>query len=480
MSKKLKIISIILILLAALAAAGWVSYRWGGLRQYLLERAVEHYSQSPAGTNLVERALGLAGPRAYLVLFLNNTELRPGGGFIGAYATVQLDQGKAQILKVEGTELIDNSSPAFAAVPPAPLGRYLGIKDWRLRDSNWSPDFKTSAITALQFYRQEQGVAADRIDAVVGFTPTVIERLLAVSGPLIVDGKEFTSANFTERLEYEVEYGYVKEGITFDNRKKLLVDFTRAFARRFETDVFRHWSDYLGVAPQALAEKQILLYSTHADEQQILEQKDWAGLMKPAADDAIMWVDANLGSLKTDAVIDRSLSYSFQPVASIAGAGAAFAASVTMHYRHRGHFDWRTSRYRDYARLYVPLGSVLTGADGAMAKEKSSAPGIVDQGIENGRQWFGAFIAVEPGEEGSLTFHFNLAPAVARSITENSYALLVQKQSGAISPALTLGLNFGTNLIAAAPPEAPNSWGDPVYDLTTDLRTDRTFTVTLK
>ena len=65
--------------------------------------------------------MGNTAPQTYLVLFLNNTELRPAGGFIGAYAVVKIDKSKPQIIKVEGTEILDNLAPKdFPAVPVLP------------------------------------------------------------------------------------------------------------------------------------------------------------------------------------------------------------------------------------------------------------------------------------------------------------------------------------------------------------------------
>ena len=76
--------------------------------------------------------LGLEKPQTYLLLFQNNTELRPGGGFISSYAVVRDKQGKPEILKVEGTETLDNHQllkPTCPA-PPAPIKKYLGIDRW--------------------------------------------------------------------------------------------------------------------------------------------------------------------------------------------------------------------------------------------------------------------------------------------------------------------------------------------------------------
>lgn len=435
-------------------------------------RSVLPSPTSPQGS-LLGSALGFSKPRTYLVLFLNNTELRPAGGFIGAYAVVKVDKGIPNILTVAGTEIIDNQAPDKYLPPPPPLKKYLLVDKWQFRDSNWSPDFAESASTSLALFRLERGVAANEIDGVIGFTPTVLERVLAITGPVTVDGQEFTAGNAVEKLEYEVEYGYVQRGQTFNQRKQILADLVYALARQVVPGVALHWSEYNTLANTLLSEKHIIFYSTAIDEEAVLVAKGWAGIMRPGPDDYLLWVDANLGALKTDAVIDRSMSYTFSSVSG------GIRATVNMTLKNQGSFTWRTSRYRDYARLFVPLGSTFVSSSGAMETDRNTKPGVVDQGTENGRQWFGAFIAVEPGQTGTLSFTYDLAPAVVAAIRGGHYQLLVQKQTGTIAPRLTLHLDFGKPVQGANPGEGANKHGDNVYDLTTDLRLDREFSVSL-
>jgi len=479
MKKKSKLLIIVAVLLVvaagAVAAVRWRQNYVPQIQSFVTKETVQQFTQSTAETSAVQQVLGYGTPRTYLVLLLNNTELRPGGGFIGAYAVVQFNEGVPKLLKIEGTEILDNSAPYFVTTtPPDPLKKYLQIPYWQFRDSNWSPDFSSSAVKALDLFRRENGTAANNIDGVAAFTPTVMEELLKITGPITVDGQQWTSSNFTDQLEYEVEYGYAGHGLSFNDRKQTLIDLAHAILPRIAGDVFQHWSDYTALFPRMLAQKQIALYSIRPAEEAIMAQKQWGGLMNGAPGDYLMWVDANLGSLKTDAVMERSLSYAIKP------ASSTYVGTVTMRLVNKGTITWRTTRYRDYARVYVPSGSILLGATGAMVKEGSTAPGTIDQGQENGRQWFGAFIDVEPGAAGALSFQFELAPSVVAQIKSKHYTLLAQKQIGTLAPLLTLGLEFGDEVIFGHPGEPIAKHGDSRYDLVTDLSVDREFTVGLK
>ena len=470
-----KLLLIIIILLAGATLGLWFWYRSGGLQSAVVATVSQKITPNVSESNLIQQILGITNPQTYLILFLNNTEIRPAGGFIGAYAVVKIDKGVPEILKVEGTELLDNLSPQdFPSVPPEPLQKYLPVKRWGFRDSNWSPDFASSSVAGLDLFKKEKGTAANDIDAVIGITPTLLEEVLKIGGPIKVNGQEFSAENFTEKLEYEVEFGYAEQGLDFDERKKVLADLTHALLARIRGDIFRHWPEYLALSQRMLAEKHILAYSIDPEVEKVLLAKNWAGEVKQTTGDYLLWIDANLASLKTDKVMDRELSYSFVPTSS-----GKYVATVKMKYINNGTFTKFTTRYRTYARVYMPTGSQFISVKGSLKADRTTGEGVVDHGIENGKQWFGTFTSVEPGKTGELAWKFYLAPQIAEQIKKNSYNLLVQKQSGTINHALTLDLNFGKNIISASPGEAMENFGDTKYSLRTDLRLDRVFEIKL-
>ena len=96
----------------------WSVYRSQSFRTLVSEKIVQPIIPSNMPVGLLTSLLGLDRPHVYLLLFLNNTELRPAGGFIGSYAIVKVENGALQLLKVEGTEILDNSAPNFISPPP--------------------------------------------------------------------------------------------------------------------------------------------------------------------------------------------------------------------------------------------------------------------------------------------------------------------------------------------------------------------------
>jgi len=409
-----------------------------------------------------------------LLLYLNNTELRPGGGFLGTYGIIPLRAGALADFRTDDVYQLDRTiEDEPCRPPPEPFRRYGIVACWFLRDANWSPDFAASSRMALEFYRREGGAGDPTV--VIGVTPTFASALLRIVGPVIVDGRTYTAENISDELEYQVEKGYYAQGVPRPQRKAIIESLSRMVLNRMLRTPLREWGPVIAAVRTAIAERHLLAYSDNASLQTLFERFDAAGRVAPlaAGDDGLLVVDANLGALKTDPVVERSIRYAIIP------DGAGFLGTIRLRYRNTGTFTWKTTRYRTYTRVYLPAGTELLSVRGAMARDRSDAPGPVDHGEEFGRSWFGTFVSVEPGQERSLVFDVRLAPQVAARIRTGSYALRVQKQLGSRATPLTLDIAFGTPVETADPPEPPAAWGNDRYAVETDLRVDREFAVTL-
>lgn len=446
--------------------------------QFINSGAVKKYAgaQNNEVLTLVPQLLGFTEPRTYIVVFQNNTEMRPSGGFIGAYATVHFNKGQMNMLAVEGSEELDRRTPKeWSPAPPQPITDYLGVPKWFFRDSNWSPDFGESAKKIREFYAAEGGVAAADVDGVIAITPTVLESMLRMIGPITIQNITFTAENVTETLEYEVEYGYRDRNIAFETRKQILKPFMEELAHRIKSRAFFDFQDFIAEVRTLADQKHILLALDTPEAQKEIEKFHWAGEVLPFDGDYLLWVDANMAALKTDHAMARTLDY-----AILKKENGDYHAVATMTYTNNGLFDWRTSRYRTYARVYVPEGSELISVEGSMEKDKSTHPGRIDKGRELGKEWFGTFISIEPKQTKTLQFTYRLPESVKKKIMNGDYQLLIQKQPGTIAHGLTLRLNFGTSITGANPPEDQLYWGDGEYRIDTDLRIDRRFGAELR
>ena len=138
---------------------------------------------------------------------------------------------------------------------------------------------------------------------------------MKIIGTVKADGLTFDSANVTSKLEYEVEYGYKDRGIAVANRKEVVGVFMKELFKKMGITAILNWQEYLDTAVRLSNEKQILIYSKDVQLQNQIEQLGWSAKVASTDDDYLLWVDANLGALKTDHALDRNLRYSIEPQA---------------------------------------------------------------------------------------------------------------------------------------------------------------------
>jgi len=428
---------------------------------------------------------GLEEQKTFLLLFLNNTELRPGGGFIGTYGLARVRNGDFVSVQTKDVYALDQLAISSLAAP-TPLQTYNALSTWYLRDANWSPDFAVSALQSIERFiaegqqlSEEQKISvptAMSVHGVVGLTPTFVSDVLTLTGPLTVSGQTFTAENFADVMEYQVEVGYVGQGIPPSQRKEILADVVESLLHRLYELPASEWPAFLDILSKNFLQKQIALYSADQEVEDALVQAGWAGRVVPSSSDVQMVVDANLASLKSDPVVDHKVAYEiFQ------NTKRDWIGRTTITYIHRGSFDWKTTRYRTYTRLYVPLGTELIDIEGSLANDHllnpSGAEGAADIGTDLGLTYFGTFTSVEPGETQTLVFEYVLADTVAQALRNGSYTLSFFKQMGARNHNLYLSLDFKNSISYATPSEESEEWGNETYLLNTILDQDKTFEV---
>src|SRR5262249_52909007 len=131
----------------------------------LLPPARELVDELVAAAPALPQALGMRGPRAYLVLGQNERETRPTGGFIGSMGRLVLDRGALSESVFQPSYAFD--TPGRAPVrPPQELAKFMNAGAWYVRDANWWADFRTSAAQVERFWDADQGGSVDGVIAV--------------------------------------------------------------------------------------------------------------------------------------------------------------------------------------------------------------------------------------------------------------------------------------------------------------------------
>lgn len=406
--------------------------------------------------------LGAEGSMRYLVLFQNNTELRPTGGFLGSYAEMTITDGKITGMTIPGGGTYDLQG-SLSAFVKAPQPVQLLNARWEFQDGNWFPDFPTSAKKLLWFYEMAGGPT---VDGVIAVNATYIADVLALLGP--IDMPEYDRTIDTENFLFEtqkiVELEYDRETNT---PKQFIADLAPKLLERVTGADTTTFLSALQAVGQGLNERDIQLYFTDDALMKTIYDLGWAGEVQQTEGDYLMIVDTNLGGGKTDTVIDQNVA-----VQVSIDASGAITNTVTIERAHRGVKSDLFSGVNnvDYLRLYVPQGAELLEASGDFAPpapslfETSDLPleddadlslvmgnpstdlaSGVDTWEEFGKAVFGGWVQTKPGATSRIQFTYRLPftldvhsdPSLFQKTidwlglsTHERYTLFIQKQSG--------------------------------------------------
>lgn len=408
--------------------------------------------------------LGSETKKTYLVLFQNNTELRPTGGFIGSFALVTFDKGKLVDTSVFDVYEADGQLRGHIE-PPAAIKNYLGEANWWMRDSNWDPDFKVSAQRAQWFLEKE----FDReVDGVIGVDLQVVKEILKQTGPLnlgdvnmVVDYK-----NMYEKIQYEVESTF------FPGSKKkstILTSLEKAILGKLSSLTS---SPQLGLSMfSLLRQKHIQVYLKDKDSQDAIESINFGGRVDPdscGGNCSNIWfgvVDANLGVNKVNYYVQRELD--FRVNVKPTNIDNQLTVKITNSSNQNSPL---AGSYKNYLRVLAPSQSYFdkvteVGSDGT----KNLPPEVVQV---NGHVEAGVLVSVAPGETKTFVFSWNLAQSADFS-KEGVAQFYLRKQAGTVSDPISININLPENKIYTLDSAGPFALtGSHGVSYNTNLTTD--------
>jgi len=262
---------IVLFSLILILVGGFFSWRNGWVEKVFLRADIagigDGLGERLDYLSLLRFAPELAGfgqEKTYLLLFYNNLELRPTGGYLGNFGIAKVENGKVNSFETHDTNIFDGFGQVRTE-PPAPLKEYLGINNWQMRDSNWSPDWPAAAAQAEYFYHLQGG--QENFDGVIALNASVLPGLLGLTGPIYLEefDQEFNAENVLYQLEYEVEKGYVARGIDPGERKLAFKTLVKTATERLTSNNFWQNNDLRNFALEELNKKNILFFSKNCN-----------------------------------------------------------------------------------------------------------------------------------------------------------------------------------------------------------------------
>lgn len=406
--------------------------------------------------------LGLSRDRRYLLVFQNNSELRASGGFLGSYALIDFREGQIRNLEVPGGGSYDTEAGLKLKVK-APQPLWLVNPLWHFWDANWWPDWPTTAQNLMWFYEKSAGPT---VDGVISFTPTVVESLLKITGPIDLTteyGLIIDENNFWETVQKVVESKNLvktdpaaltdlppavlsptssspvisnlplKQGLENNSENKpkkiigdLLVKILEILPSKLNRD---NLLPIVSLLEENLAAKQVLFYFNDPDLQAAVSRRNWGGEIRTTSGDYLSVVNTNIAGQKSDRKILEKIDQS-----SLVQEDGSIINIVKIYRTHTGLKNEPLVGVRnvDWLRVYIPLGSQLLSASGFTApdsqylQDKPEADWLnlptlrneeqarVDEtsGLkiyeENGKTVLANWVMVDPGETTLVTLQYRL------------------------------------------------------------------------
>jgi len=423
--------------------------------------------------------LGFDGSRTYLVLFQNNMELRPGGGFIGSYGILPINNGKIGKLQVNDVYNADGQL-AQAVQPPYGLQRYLGVSHWFLRDSNFDPDFTRDAAQAAQFLRLE---THQKVNGVIAIDTTFLKDLISVVGPVTLPDYNVTVTpdNFYLLTETNAEKNFFP-GST--QKKDFLTSLMNALMEKFATEKQIPYGKFAQMIVSSIQQKDLLMTFSDQGVQNTYTVNDlssslWDGRTyeKNTLYDFFGVVDANVGTNKANYYVKRSITQS----TSIDDSGGQQTTAAITYDNTSTKTSPFGGDYRDYVRFLVPENAVLDSVsinnkqvqtspavtDPAIftAQGFTPPPGLeVDQEQEQQESTLGFFIIVPAGVTETVSITYNTPGTLSTNAVAFIYSLRLFKEPGTGDDPYQLYISYPNDFsLLTSDKELSNVGGKLIY-----------------
>jgi len=401
----------------------------------LTDQSVSLITSARPLIKILPQIVGEPNEKKYLMLFQNDKELRPTGGFITAYAVFRLDSGVVHVDTSSDIYSLD-ATIGNKPVAPSPILKYLpNVPVLNLRDDNLSPDFKVSMDDFYKMYQTAGGYV--KTDGIIAIDTHALVSAMDILGDMTVDGTTFTTKTDPRcdcpQVIYELEVlaDQPVQGIKAD-RKGIIGDLMYAImSKAFSSSPKLYWGPLFQTMINEINEKHVLFYMNDNQAQTAFEGLNAAGRVMQFTGDYFNINEANFGGAKSNMFVSEAVTQDY----GVASDGTV-TKTVTVDYKNpyapsdcnlaRGNLCLNAV-LRDWFRIYVPKGSQLISSEGSEVKMTSYE--------DLGKTVFEGFLTVRPQGVAKLTVSYKLPFKLANSST---LPLLVQKQSGTDSPSYTI------------------------------------------
>lgn len=422
-------------------------------------------NKARAAAFLLPQVTALDGKKTYLILFQNNLELRPAGGFIGSYGLLTFEKSRLIKILVDDIYNLDGGLKEVIAPPPEFITD-LGQNRLYLRDTNYEPDFPTSARLAQTFYKKEAG---ESINGVLALDLVASAKLLWAVGGLDLPeyGEKVDGNNLFEKAISHAEVNFFPGS---QAKKNYLTSLQNQLFNKIFYVSKQNWPAIIGALTESLETKHLLVYLSEPELFSYLASENWSGVLPRGREDQegefhdfLATVESNMGANKANFYLQRKFKLETQ-----IGKEGGVSHRLRINYQNSSPSDaFPAGKYKNRFKIYLPFGAKLTRALFSETDISNSFQPFSDYN----RTGYSALLVVEPRQQKTLILEYTLKDPFKFSGGRLNYRLDLIKQAGTSQDPLELNFTFPINF------EVMGEKGvlGQELNLSTDLSTDRSF-----
>jgi hypothetical protein len=326
----------------------------------LRRRVVDLHEDASAVQGVLDHSRALLGEgdeRTYLLLLLNNAELRGGGGIVAGVGTLSSSDGEVKLGELYTREQLDQE-PRLEVPAPAEYDERFGL--YAANTTLWynaamTPHFPDAAIVSARIFAKQKGIEAD---GVLGVDPRGLAALMPPGVEVKVPGRDY-SLNRDELADWIFSDAYED----FSDQRVRRAAVLEVGRRAIEAGLREGFGgrDGFETIGSAFAGQHLRFVSFDPEEDAALEDAGVTGALTPPTNDSMLVTVHNFGGgghfgSKLDFWTDRSIRHG----CVVGGDGGAECATEVT-------FDNTVpdglSRYaagrpygllRNYAEVYIP------------------------------------------------------------------------------------------------------------------------------
>lgn len=351
--------------------------------------------------------LGGDNPRTYLLLSLNNAELRASGGIPGALAVVKANDGALSLGARSSATAIGQFSQPVLPLTGEEKTLYKNILGTYMQDVTFTPDFARSGELAAEMWKKKTGQS---VDGVISVDPVALGYILKATGPITTSsGLTLTSDNAAETLLSTVYSKFTDP----DDQDKFFSQVTSQIFTLL-TQGTTNSGTLLSALSSASAEHRIHIWSAHPEEQKQMVASTLAGPLPTSSKDASgfgvyfndatgakmdYYVESSIGISAAVCRVDRRPNYDVR-VRLRSTAPADAATSLPKYVTGDGVYGVKIGNVKTSIYVYAPAGSTATGVvvGGKLrAFVNSEHDGLTVSGVQ---------VQLAPGESTEVSFSF--------------------------------------------------------------------------